>query len=91
MESVDIATPISKYHVAHLSLQWAGSDSLISITLLSSDNRTQISHSYTGVTAETMIKQLNKANLSTKSLQLRIMERLVLDGVIVGTISGAPD
>ena len=34
---------------------------------------------------------LNKANLSTKSLHKRIMERLVTDGRIAGTIGGTPN
>jgi hypothetical protein len=38
-----------------------------------------------------MIVALNKANLSTKSLQRRIMERLITDGRLAGTISGTPD
>lgn len=34
---------------------------------------------------------LNKANLSIKSLQRRVLEQLVADGLLTGTISGAPD
>jgi hypothetical protein len=38
----------------------------------------------------TMIRNLNKADLSTRSLQQRILDRLVLDGVIQGTVEGDP-
>ncbi len=41
--------------------------------------------------ATTLMVALNKANLSTKSLQKRILERLQTDGHLAGTISGTPD
>ncbi len=41
--------------------------------------------------ARAMMRALNKADLSTKSLQRRIMERLIADGHLAGTISGTPD
>jgi len=45
---------------------------------------------YTGSEALMMINALNTANLSTKSLRRRILERLQADGVVpVGTITGA--
>lgn len=40
--------------------------------------------------AEAMIRQLNKANLTVKSLQRRVMEKLIADGHLIGTISGVP-
>lgn len=39
----------------------------------------------------TLLKALNTANLSTKSLHKRLLEKLVADGYLVGTISGTPD
>lgn len=48
-------------------------------------------HSWKGNAAHTDIVALNKANLSTKSLQKRIMEKLIADGVVEGTIAGTPD
>lgn len=42
--------------------------------------------------ADDLIKQLNKVNLSVKSLERRLLERCQLDGKIgAGVISGAPD
>ncbi len=38
-----------------------------------------------------LLVALNKADLSVKSLQRRILERLIADGKILGTISGTPD
>lgn len=46
---------------------------------------------YSGAEATTLMRQLNKADLSVKSLERRILERLVADGLLAGTISGAPD
>lgn len=45
-----------------------------------------------GTTAATLISALNTANLSVKSLQQRILERLAADGKIpAGTVTGTPD
>lgn len=47
---------------------------------------------YEGDTAVQMIKQLNKADLSAKSEQKRILERFRDDGILKpGTVSGTPD
>ena len=46
---------------------------------------------WSGTDATTLMKALNKANLSTKSLHKRIMEKAVADGKLSGTISGTPD
>lgn len=48
-------------------------------------------HTYSGTTAQSLLVALNKANLSTTSLHRRIIDRLVSDGVIAGTVSGSPD
>lgn len=46
---------------------------------------------YEGSVARTLITGLNTANLSTKSLQRRILERLVADGKFAGSVTGTPD
>lgn len=46
---------------------------------------------YEGEIATTLMQQLNKLNLSTKSLHKRLLERLVADGHLAGTIEGNPD
>ncbi len=48
-------------------------------------------HAYGGATATALLVSLNKANLSTTSLHKRIINQLVGDGVIAGTVSGSPD
>jgi hypothetical protein len=44
-----------------------------------------------GDTARTLILTLNKANLSVKSEQARIMEWLAANRGLAGTVSGSPD
>jgi hypothetical protein len=48
-------------------------------------------YQYTGKLATNMIKQLNTANLTTKSMQRRILEKLSADGFIPGTVAGTPE
>jgi hypothetical protein len=46
---------------------------------------------YTGPPATDLMKFLNTANLSVKSLHKRILEKLSADGLLVGTVTGTPD
>ena len=55
------------------------------------DNGEYTSVGWDGADATTLMIALNKANLSTKSLHKRIMEKAVADGKLNGTISGVPD
>ena len=41
--------------------------------------------------ATTLLVALNKANLSVNSLHKRILQQTLDDGLLAGTISGAPD
>lgn len=59
--------------------------------VLVGDNGKRLEHRFTGQAAHNDIIALNKVNLSTKSLQKRILEKLVADGLIDGTISGSAD
>lgn len=57
------------------------------------DNGARKSHTWFGTAADNDIIALNKANLSGAggSLEKRILNRLVADGVIAGTVAGSPD
>lgn len=50
----------------------------------------RIVHHYGPPQGVTMLRALNKADLSTRSLQQRILDRLVADGVIAGAVEGTP-
>lgn len=76
------------YRVVYLELDWEARR--IVVKLLGSDG-SRVGHNYLGATALTMMRALNTANLTTKSLHRRIIERLIADGVITGPISGVPD
>ena len=38
-----------------------------------------------------MIRQINKANFSNKSLLNQLMQKAIADGKLIGSISGTPD
>lgn len=61
------------------------------IVMFEGSNGEQREWIMSGDVAMTRIKALNTANLSTKSLERRIMETAIADGVFAGTISGTPD
>jgi len=41
--------------------------------------------------AHNLMVALNKANLTIKSLQKRILEQLTTDGLLLGTVNGTPE
>lgn len=41
--------------------------------------------------AEAMVKALNKANLTTTSLEKRVYNQLIADGAFVASVTGTPD
>lgn len=79
---------VTDYRVTGLSLNFGGQKITIQLT---GTNGETLQHSIVGSTAIDLMVALNKANLATKSLQRRVLERLVADGVLAGTISGSPD
>jgi hypothetical protein len=105
-EQLDLTTPDQAepgtpvYRVAGIWLDWDGRNFYV---VLIGDNGTQRQETYRdnedasgdlleGSTIATdRMRTLNKANLSNKSLQKRIMEMLINDGRLEGSISGTPD
>lgn len=91
MEQIDLQAPappvVMHYRVARLYLDFPGE--VIRIELVGSDASERMFF-YRGPEAVTLMLFLNTANLSTKSLHRRIMEKLLADGKLTGTISGAP-
>lgn len=55
------------------------------------DNGEGTSVSYEGIEANSLLTTLDKANLPGKSLRRRVMEKIIADGKLSGTISGIPD
>lgn len=46
---------------------------------------------YKGKEAQDWIKWINTANLTNRSLQKRVLEKLSADGYLPGTVTGTPD
>lgn len=55
------------------------------------DHGQVLDHTWNGQPAHNLLVALNKANLTIKSLHKRVMEQLITDGVIAGSITGTPD
>lgn len=90
LTAVDQATPgTSTYRVDRLDLFWG--DKTITIGLIGSNGERKTVYYHEADGAEALIVALNKVDLSTNSLQRRIMERLLADGHLTGSISGTPD
>lgn len=58
---------------------------------LKDNNDERSSYSYVGQEARQLIQFLNTANLTTKSMHKRILEKLSNDGKLPGTVTGTPD
>lgn len=94
-EAIQLTTPITRpaadlttYTIRGLWLDWGH----LSIVIhLRGTNGEPKEVRYDGAVAETMMRNLNTANLSTRSLKARIMDRLVQDDNIIGTVTGSPD
>lgn len=78
------------YRIHYLMLDWQAKT--ITLALLG-DNDVSKSCQWTGATATTMMRALNKVDLSVKSLMRRAYERAIADGLLPAnaTISGVPD
>lgn len=93
-EQVDLTTPIdrgtiSNYQVGALLLDRQASR--IDIRLFDPGTGETANFSYEGQIALDLMIALNKLDLSTTSLHKRIMNRLIADGKIDGTVSGTPE
>jgi len=92
-EQLDLATPIAApsrttYSVQRIVLDWPAA--AIQVWVKGSDT-VEVFAEWTGAPATALMIALNKANLSTSSLQKRVLQQLVTDGKLpAGTVSGAP-
>ena len=94
-EQVDLTAPdqvqagTSTYSVTQLVLDWE--QGRIVIKLVGDNGERKEVVFGDADNARAMMRALNKMDLSTVSLHRRIMERLIADGHLVGSISGVPD
>lgn len=92
-EQLDLSAAIplgtrTTYTVTQVLFNWP--KAIIEVLVVGSDG-VEVRAEYLGATATTLMLQLNKVDLSVKSLQRRILERLVTDGKLPpGSVSGTP-
>lgn len=91
MEIITITTPPAQqttWRVSELHFNWDAPSIQIG---LKGTNGEAKHHLYSGAAATTLMIALNKANMATTSLHRRVINQLVTDAVIAGTVSGSPD
>jgi hypothetical protein len=76
----------SAYRVSRLLLDW--DTHAIFITLGGTNGEVKTCQ-YLGATADTLMIALNKANLTSRSLNQRIFDRIIADGCIAATVTGS--
>jgi hypothetical protein len=94
-EQLDLTAPVTKtatanYRVSYLNMDVDGGRLMVVLTANNGDTVQKVYDATTTPTGASLLIALNKADLTAKSLQRRILERLIADGVIAGTISGVP-
>lgn len=92
-EIVTLTTPVTTpnlttYRVVAVAFDWDAATIGIRLRGTNGESRTC---GYQGSAATTLMTALNKVDLSTTSLQKRVLQRLIADGEIAGAISGSPD
>lgn len=102
MEQLELTDPVEKaktianFRVVNLDLDYetisfaGGEPGVISIDLRDNNNEL-FTHQYFGKEATDMMKWMNTANFSVNSMHKRILQKLSNDGVLPGTVTGAPD
>lgn len=96
-ELVTLSPPIpsvTSYTITEVQLTWGDGTPTtcrIIIRLKPNVGGTEMRHDYMNDQACTLIRALNKANLSTISLQRRIFNQLISDGVLSGSVTGTPE
>jgi len=100
-EDLTLAAPVrvdagaTRFRIARVSFDWESAR--IDIVLRAWDGAAfvgsyRLDVSYEGAVATTLMVQLNKVNLATRSLQQRVLDRLIADGKIpAGAVGGTVD
>ncbi len=98
-EKLVLTTPIpgtadrTNYKIIQVNLNWAedAPHAFLKVRLEGDDETFKSVELSSGEQARTDMRALNKANLTTSSMHKRIMQKLIADGHLEGTISGTPD
>lgn len=94
-EIVTLTTPVVKpstnsCNVDVITLDVINSRIVINLVCNNNERIAKQYDSFTNPTGATLLHALNIGNFSTNSLMKAVYNRLITDGVIVGTISGVP-
>jgi hypothetical protein len=93
-ERIDLTTPVqttvTNWSITTFTLR--PRQGIVYIRLVSNlgDEVEKVYDGTTNPRGSTLISNLNTANLSTRSLEARIYDRLIADGVFAGTVAGTP-
>ena len=93
-ERVDVTAPIVKtitnWKVTVFNARPEEGIIFVEVMANTGETRSKIYSPTTTPSGPTLISNLNTANLTTRSLYQRILDRLIADGVIEGTVAGTP-
>ena len=81
----------TQYVVERLTLDWDAGFIYIQLKGVNGEAKSVVYNSQTTPTGTTLMVNLNKANLTIRSLNQRIFDRLITDGHLVGTVKGIVD
>lgn len=93
-EQIDLATPITEpatafYRVMSFTCDWE--NARVNIYLKDTVSGKREHFEYVGPVATALMVLMNKKNFTTVSMQKTILNKLITDGYLVGTVSGSPD
>ena len=92
-EQIELTTPIvppsvTSYKISRLLFDIAGAGIVIDLV---SNTGQAIQCSYNGDEATKLMVAMNKINFTVTSMQKKILQKLIADAKLAGTISGSPD
>ena len=94
-EQIDLVTPdqvvpgTMTYELVRIVFDWEHGRLAILLKGANGERKEVVYGQNTG--ARDLMRSINKADFSTKSLHRRLMEKLLADGHLAGSISGTPD
>ncbi len=93
-EQINLTIPIVKpnityWKVSRLELDWGRAT--IEIHLTFNPTGEEFITGYTNTEATNLMTIMNKKNFSTTSIHKTLLQKLINDGKLLGTISGTPD
>jgi hypothetical protein len=93
-EQVDLVTPVAKpsitnYRVSYMNLDIDNARITVFLTANNGETLQKVYDATTTPTGATLLHALNTGNFTANSLLRAVYNRLIADGVIAGTVTGA--